>query len=80
MRYLEKEKIPESFRVLYQERKHILNNYYSLDKEKQWEDSLKYIEEFPLVYLCGSRFSSLCSTCGNCIFLYFVCKEKIKNE
>lgn len=63
---------------LYTREKHVTNSYWTLSKEVI-DDITKGLQaEFPNVYLCGNRWSSLCDQCGNCLREYYATKERMR--
>lgn len=61
----------------YQKVKHIINSYWQLSKYNQWHNANYYIDRYPRVHLCGSRFSSLCRDCGTCLREYMRIKVRL---
>ena len=94
MRYYDQESIPDGtfyfdcgeakYKDLYTLKKHILRDYYSLSSDDTRNDFNRYITEYLIcsnnIYKCGSHWSSLCFSCGNCIREYYNTKERMKSE
>ena len=80
MRYNTIDEIPEEYRRYYQESKHLLNTYYALSKEAAYSHFRQFQVDFENVFYCGSRHSSLCKTCGNCIREYYATKERLSGK
>jgi len=77
MRYYEQESIPKEYQWAYLRQKHILNTYYSLPKENMWNNYVEFHTIYLNTYLCGTRWSSLCEKCGNCVREYHNTKERM---
>ena len=77
MRYNDWRDIPDEFIRFYEHRKHVLNEYWSIFKQKAWEIVLGLQNKYPKVYMCGTHYSSLCKDCGHCLREYFATKERM---
>ncbi len=79
MRYTNRDSIPPKYRNDYEERQHILNTYWALSYQREWEETQKMAKQYKFVYMCGTQWTASCSACGNCLREYHATKERIQH-